>query len=98
MREEIRAQTDAILLGERFLDRALIRPEFVREMLTEHRDQRQEHGTRLWALLALEMWFRTWIDSDSNQPLAGDDDPFAEFARDDRRPAPAAAEAPPISH
>jgi asparagine synthase (glutamine-hydrolysing) len=82
MREEIREQTNNLLLGERFLDRKIMRREFVSEMLAEHCDQSQEHGTRLWNLLALEMWFRTWIDSDSNQPLAGADDPFAEFSRE----------------
>ncbi len=80
MREEIRDQVKAILLGERFLDRRLIRRPFVEEMIAEHQTQAQEHGTRLWNLLALEMWFRTWIDSDRNERLSGDDDPFAQFA------------------
>ncbi len=84
MRQEIRDQTDAVLLSERFLDRRIMRREFVKEILVEHRGQREEHGTRLWNLLALEMWFRTWIDGDSNLPLAGDEDPFAGFAADDR--------------
>lgn len=83
MREEIREQTDALLLSERFLDRRIMRREFVKEMLVEHRGQYQEHGTRLWNLLALEMWFRTWIDRDTNDPLTDRDDPFAELA--DRR-------------
>ncbi len=94
MREEIRTQTDAVLLGERFLDRNIIRPAFVREMLTEHRDQTQEHGTRLWNLLALELWFRTWIDSDNNQPLSGNEDPFVEFAGEHGPPPRPAA--PPM--
>jgi asparagine synthase (glutamine-hydrolysing) len=76
--EEIHAETDD-LLGERFADRGLLRPEFVRELLGNHRNRKQEHGTRLWSLLCLEMWFRTWIDSDSNEPLGGRDDPFAGF-------------------
>jgi asparagine synthase (glutamine-hydrolysing) len=91
MREEIREQTSNLLLGQRFLDRKIMRREFVSEMLAEHCDQSQEHGTRLWNLLALEMWFRTWIDSDSNQPLAGADDPFAEFSRERPLLSPAAA-------
>ena len=71
MREDLFGTVEEILLGDRFLDRRLIRRPFVEEMLSEHRTRHQEHGTRLWALLSLEMWFRTWIDSDSNQPLAG---------------------------
>ncbi|MDP2372358.1 asparagine synthase (glutamine-hydrolyzing) [Reyranella sp.] len=80
MREDIREATESILLSERFADRRLIRRGFVAEMLDEHRTQRQDHGTRLWALLALEMWFRTWIDSDSNQVLNDNENPFAGFS------------------
>ena len=90
MREEIREQTDAVLLSERFLDRAIVRADYIRTMLAEHRSQEQEHGTRLWSLLTLEMWFRTWIDADGAKPLSGDDDPFAAFAPG--KPPPRAAE------
>ncbi len=86
MREELRAATEAVLLGDRFADRRLVRREFVQQMLNEHGTQRQEHGTRLWALLMLEMWYRTWIDSDSNQPVGEADNPFAEFAASARHP------------
>jgi asparagine synthase (glutamine-hydrolysing) len=79
MNEEIRDQTDEILLGDRFLDRGIMREDFVRQMLNEHRGRRADHGTRLWTLVCLEMWFRTWIDSDSNSRLAEADDPFAGF-------------------
>ncbi|WP_295137675.1 asparagine synthase (glutamine-hydrolyzing) [uncultured Reyranella sp.] len=79
MREELRKATEAFLLSERFADRRLVRREFVQQMLAEHVTQRQEHGTRLWALLMLEMWFRTWIDNDSNQPVCDADNPFAEL-------------------
>ena len=80
MKEEIRTQTDEILLGERFLDRGIIRGEFIRQMLDEHREGRTEHGTRLWSLICLEMWYRTWIDNDSNRRLEAADDPFAKFS------------------
>ena len=42
-----------------------------------------EHGTRLWSLICLEMWYRTWIDSDSNKRLGDGDNPFAGFSRAD---------------
>lgn len=79
MNEEIREQTDEILLGDRFLDRGIMREDFVRQMLNDHRSRKAEHGTRLWTLVCLEMWFRTWIDSDSNCRLAEADDPFSGF-------------------
>ncbi len=82
MREEIRAQTDDLLLRDRFLDRGIIREDFVREMVSSHREGRAEHGPRLWSLICLEMWYRTWIDSDSNRRLDSADDPFADFVDD----------------
>lgn len=85
MRDEIHDTIRSVLLSEQFLDRRLFRRQFVERMLTEHRTNHQEHGTRLWALLALEMWFRTWVDSDSNQPLAGDQNPFEELAGSERQ-------------
>ena len=84
MREQAYEATRATLLGERFLDRRLFRRGFLDEMLEEHRGQQQEHGTRLWTLMMLELWFRTWIDSDSNKPLGDDADPFAAFADEGR--------------
>lgn len=81
MKEEISSQTDTLLLGERFLDRGIIRREFVKQLITEHRAAGPlDHGTRLWSLVCLEMWYRTWIDSDNNQRLAHVDDPFADFS------------------
>ena len=81
MREQAYDATQVTLLSERFLDRRLIRRSFVEEMLQEHRTGQQEHGTRLWGLLMLELWFRTWIDNDSNQPLDDNENPFAGFAQ-----------------
>lgn len=86
MREDLRQATESVLLGDRFAERRLVRRQFVQQMLAEHTTQRQEHGTRLWALLMLEMWFRTWIDDDSNRPVRDEDNPFAELA--ERAPSP----------
>jgi len=80
LREDAYEAARATLLGERFLDRRLIRRSFVKEMLQEHHTRQQEHGTRLWALIMLELWFRTWIDNEDNRPLSTNDNPFAEFA------------------
>lgn len=82
MREQAYDATQAALLSERFLDRRLIRRSFIEEMLQEHRTRQQEHGTRLWGLMMLELWYRTWIDSDSNRVLDDDENPFAGFRAD----------------
>jgi len=81
MRHEARSQANGLLTGERFLDRNLVRREFIDWMLERHVSEREDHGTRLWALTMLELWYRTWIDSDSNRPISDNEDPFVELSR-----------------
>jgi asparagine synthase (glutamine-hydrolysing) len=71
--------TADLLQGQRFCDRGLFRPAFVEQLIGEHVGGRQDHGTRLWSLVCLEMWFRNYIDSDGSEVLGDDDNPFAEF-------------------
>lgn len=51
------------LLSPQALSRGLFRPGYAQGILDDHASGRQLHHTRLWALLMLEMWFETWIDS-----------------------------------
>lgn len=81
MRELARQQTRDLLLSERFLDRGIVQRDYIRTLLDDHVAGREEHGTRLWSLVMLELWFRTWVDSESNQPLSDNADPFVEFGR-----------------
>ncbi len=46
------------LTGSRFLDRGIVSPPFVRQLLEEHRTGRRNHADWLWSLLMLEMWYR----------------------------------------
>jgi asparagine synthase (glutamine-hydrolysing) len=80
MRDTAYEQTKDLLLSDRFLSRGVITEQAIEAMLSEHRSNKQDHGTRLWALVGLEMWYRTWIDSDTGKELVGDDNPFAQFA------------------
>ena len=73
-------QTSALLDCDRFADRGLIRPDYVRKLMSEHISGRHEHGTRIWTLVCLEMWFRTFIDNDGSKPLTDEDNPYAEFS------------------
>jgi asparagine synthase (glutamine-hydrolysing) len=45
-------------------DRGIFRREEVERLLREHRDGRAEHGHRLWCLLMLELWQRSYLDSE----------------------------------
>ncbi|GIU93853.1 MAG: asparagine synthetase B [Gaiellaceae bacterium] len=42
--------------------RGRFRADVVRRLLDEHTSGRRDHGHRLWCLLVLELWERTWLD------------------------------------
>ena len=51
-----------MLLDARFRDRGLFNQREVSRMWDEHRSGRGDHRHRLWQLIMLELWFRTFID------------------------------------
>jgi asparagine synthase (glutamine-hydrolysing) len=62
-----------ILLDPRSLERGFFREEAVRGLIDAHRDGTADNASKLWALLQLELWLRTWVDgvgSDSPQTVA----------------------------
>jgi len=74
LRRELKGLAYDTLLAPAARDRGLMRPAYVERLLDEHCAYRANHHTRLWALLMLELWFRTWIDgaavSDAYRPAA----------------------------
>lgn len=50
------------VLSESALSRGLFRPDGVRELVRQHVDGEWDHSYRLWSLLVLEMWQRTFLD------------------------------------
>jgi len=61
-RHELRELANDTLLSQRARERGVMRPDYVRRLLEQHSAGERNHHTRLWALLMLELWFRTWID------------------------------------
>ncbi len=53
---------DDFLLSETSLARGYFRREALENLLAEHRSGQWSHGNRLWALICLEAWHRTYID------------------------------------
>jgi asparagine synthase (glutamine-hydrolysing) len=51
-----------VLLDPRTLRRGILDGDAVRAFLDEHTEGRANHGYRIWELLFLELWFRTYID------------------------------------
>ena len=74
LRRELKELAYDTLLAPAARERGLMRPEYVKRLLDEHCAYRANHHTRLWALLMLELWFRTWIDgaaaTDAYRPVA----------------------------
>lgn len=58
-----------LLLSPRFLERGLIRRPWVEWALDAHCSGKLYFWHRIWALMMLELWYRTWIDECLQQPL-----------------------------
>jgi asparagine synthase (glutamine-hydrolysing) len=62
-RHELREIAYDVLLDSRARSRGYFRAEAVRQYLDDHVNRRADHHFRLWMLLMLELWHRTFIDS-----------------------------------
>jgi asparagine synthase (glutamine-hydrolysing) len=69
MQSEIRDFMVETLTSRRFRERGLITPSFMQHMMDRHFSGHEDHGTRLWTLLCLELWFQTFIDRTERGPL-----------------------------
>ena len=58
-----------VLLDRRSRERGLIDPAAVERLLRDHADARTDGGDRIWSLLNLELWHRTFIDKEGVQTL-----------------------------
>jgi asparagine synthase (glutamine-hydrolysing) len=58
-----------VLLESRARQRGIIDPAAVDRLLRDHAEGRTEGGDRIWSLLNLELWYRTFIDGDGPQTL-----------------------------
>jgi asparagine synthase (glutamine-hydrolysing) len=63
-RGELRELAGDLLLGERARSRGQLRPATVERLLGEHAAGRADHGHRLWCLLMLELWQRTYVEAE----------------------------------
>jgi asparagine synthase (glutamine-hydrolysing) len=58
-----------VLLDRRSRERGIIDPPAVEALLRDHAAGRTEGGDRIWSLLNLELWYRTFIDKEGVQTL-----------------------------
>jgi asparagine synthase (glutamine-hydrolysing) len=69
-RGELRELSRELLLGADAATQAWFRPGAVERLLAEHRDERADHGHRLWTLVMLELWQRTHVESGASASAA----------------------------
>ena len=69
-RGELRPLAADLLLDSTARRRGQLRPGAVKKLLDEHGSGRVDHGHRLWCLLMLELWQRTWVDAPQPVPAA----------------------------
>jgi asparagine synthase (glutamine-hydrolysing) len=62
-RHDLREMAYDVLLDTRARSRGYFRAEALRQYLDDHVQGRADHHDRLWALLMLELWHRTFIDA-----------------------------------
>jgi asparagine synthase (glutamine-hydrolysing) len=61
-RGDLRDLPGDVLLDPRALDRGYFRPDAVRGLIDAHHAGRADNSLKLWSLLQLELWLRTYID------------------------------------
>ena len=45
-------------------------PEYVEGLIADHQSGTRDNAYRLWALIQLELWLRTFVDTTINRPVA----------------------------
>jgi hypothetical protein len=69
MTGELFQAASRILLSEQTLNRGYFYPDFIRYLVEEHGQGRQDHTQRLWNLFILEIWHRLFVDRISSAEL-----------------------------
>jgi asparagine synthase (glutamine-hydrolysing) len=51
-----------VLLDGKFSGRGLFKHDFIEQTIDDHMNGKADRKNQIWAMLMLELWFRTWID------------------------------------
>jgi asparagine synthase (glutamine-hydrolysing) len=74
LRHDLRPMVDALLSDEVVRKRGLFDPLAIRKLVNDDRNSIRDNAYRIWALLSLETWQRTFLDRDpvvQDAPRAG---------------------------
>jgi asparagine synthase (glutamine-hydrolysing) len=61
-RGEMKGFLQEVLLSEKSLNRGIIKPEFLQNLIDEHISAKRDNSYQLWTILMLELWFQRFID------------------------------------
>jgi asparagine synthase (glutamine-hydrolysing) len=81
LRHDLSHLPAAILLDPTALARGLFRREAIERLIADHRSRAADNTNRLWALIQLELWLRTYVDVAPTGPIALDLAGFRSAAR-----------------
>ncbi len=62
-RGELKSFAQEVLLDSKTLQRGYVHPEAIKRLLEDHISEKDNHGHRLWLLIVLELWHRTFWDT-----------------------------------
>ncbi len=62
LRTDLREAMEDLLSGDRVRARGLFAPTVVETLKREHLERRRSHADRLWSLMMLEQWMRSYVD------------------------------------
>jgi asparagine synthase (glutamine-hydrolysing) len=65
MRSELRPFLARLVDQSRFVEHGIFNREYIRSLVDEHLSGRVDHSYRLWILINLEFWYRSFIDGES---------------------------------
>lgn len=80
-RNELRELPGLLLLDSRACTRDLFRTDAVERLIADHRERKRDNADKLWALIQLELWFRTYVDDRPSGPIVLDLPGLAPVAR-----------------
>jgi len=69
-RGPLRDLPEEILLDTRSLERGYFRERAIRDLIDRHQRGAEDTSNRIWALLQLELWMRTYVDAERPQQVA----------------------------
>jgi asparagine synthase (glutamine-hydrolysing) len=68
-RKELKNYVYEVLLDSQTLNRGYFKKEGIERLLDEHVALRNDHSSKIWALLFLEVWFRVFMDGEGDSLL-----------------------------